>query len=69
MALAQVVDEDSATMNVANERLFPVDADHHTICRFGSGESQAYKAVDSHVVSLVRSVAPAVMPCMSISSY
>ena len=68
MLLAQVVDEDSATIDIPNERLFPVDADHHTICRFGSAESQAYKAVGSHVVSLVRSVAPAVVPCTSLST-
>ena len=69
MLLVQVVDEDSATTGIPNERLFPVDADHHTICRFESVESQAYKAVGSHVVTLVRSVAPAAMPCKSLSTY
>ena len=68
MLLAQVVDEDSATIGIANERLFPVNADHHTICRFESAESQAYRAVGSHVVALVRTVTPAVMPCTTISS-
>ncbi len=68
MSLGQVVDENSATIGIANERLFPVDADHHTICRFESAESQAYKAVGGHVVSLVKSVAPAAMPCTWISS-
>ena len=69
MLLAQVVDEYSATTGNPNEKLFPVDADHHTICRFESAESQAYKAVGSHVVSLVRSVAHAAMPCTSLSTY
>ena len=68
MLLAQVVDEDSATIGIANERLFPVNADHHTICRFDSAESQAYKAIGSHVVSLVSTVALAVRPCTSVSS-
>lgn len=55
LLLAQVVDQHLAIIGIQNEILFPVAADHHTICKFGSAESQAYKAVGSHVASLVKS--------------
>ncbi len=38
--LSQVVDKESAVLNLSNEKLFPVDANHRTICHIPSAESQ-----------------------------
>lgn len=52
--LEQVVDEPSARIGLPNEKLFPVDADHRTICKFPAADSQAYKGVGPWIVTLVR---------------
>jgi len=55
--LVQVVDKQSAVLNLPNEKLFPVDANHRTICKIPSAESQEYEAVGAWVSDLARSVA------------
>ena len=64
--MVQVVDEQSALLNLPNEKLFPVDANHRTICKIPSGESQEFEAVGAWIEELVRSVATSTSPnlCM-----
>ena len=51
-------------MGLPNEKLFPVDADHHNICRFPSAESSTYKAVGKHVALLIKGAQkPTEMAC------
>ena len=50
----QVVDEQSARLNLPNEKVFPVDADHRTICKMPSREDQVYKIVGVWVAKLVK---------------
>lgn len=57
-----VVDEQSAVLNLPNEKLFPVDANHRTICKIPSAESQEFEAVGAWIEDLVRSVAPKTLP-------
>lgn len=49
----QVVDERSAVMNLPNERPIPVEADHQSICRYLSANSQRYLQVQALVQDLV----------------
>ncbi len=58
----QVVDEQSAVINLPNEKLFPVDANHRTICKISSAESQEFEAVGAWIEDLVRSVATNTSP-------
>jgi hypothetical protein len=60
--LSQVVDEESAVLNLPNEKLFPVDANHRTICKIPSAESQEFEAVGAWIEDLVRSVATNTSP-------
>jgi hypothetical protein len=55
--LVQVVDEESALLNLPNEKLFPVDANHRTICKIPSADSQEFEAVGAWIEDPVRSVA------------
>lgn len=50
----QVVDAQSARLNLPNEKLFPVDADHKTICKISSREDQVYKVVGVWIAKLIR---------------
>ncbi|KAI9889078.1 MAG: hypothetical protein M1814_005801 [Vezdaea aestivalis] len=50
-----VVDKSSATIGITNEKLFPIDANHRTICQFPSLESTEYGAVGKWIVDLVES--------------
>ncbi|PMD42291.1 hypothetical protein L207DRAFT_485775 [Hyaloscypha variabilis F] len=52
-----VVDKQSAVLNLPNEKLFPVDANHRTICHIPSAESQEFEAMGAWIEDLVRSVA------------
>ena len=52
----QVVDESSAQIGVPNEKLFPVEADHRTICHCPSADSQEYQATGAWIADLTRSV-------------
>lgn len=54
--LVQVVDEQSARLNFPNEKLFPVDANHRTICKIPSAKRQEFEAVGAWIEDLVRSV-------------
>ncbi|KAL9118378.1 MAG: hypothetical protein Q9187_005078 [Circinaria calcarea] len=40
-----IVDKSSALLNLPNERLLPIDADHRTICKFSGEDSQKYRPV------------------------
>ncbi|KAI9889405.1 MAG: hypothetical protein M1814_005341 [Vezdaea aestivalis] len=51
-----VVDELSARMGITNEKPFPVEADHRTICHCPSSKSQEYEAVGGWVSYLINSV-------------
>jgi hypothetical protein len=51
-----VVDEHSTKIGIPNERLFPIDEDHRSICRIPSAESQAYKALGFWVATLIKEV-------------
>lgn len=57
-----VVDEQLALLNLPNEKPFPVDADHRTICKIPSAESQEYEAVGAWIAVLARSVATNTSP-------
>lgn len=50
--MGQVVDEDSARIGLPNEQLFPVDANHRTLCKIPSVESPIYKIVGIWVAKL-----------------
>ncbi len=50
----QVVDEQSARLNLPNEKLFPVDADHRTICKMSSREDQVYSIVGVWITKLIK---------------
>ncbi len=50
----QVVDEQSARLNLPNEKVFPVDADHRTICKMSSHEDQVYKIVGVWTTKLIK---------------
>ena len=48
------MDKDSAFLNVDNERVFAVDADHCDICTFDSATSQKYMLVGGYIAVLAR---------------
>jgi hypothetical protein len=51
-----VVDEDSAVLGLPNELVIPVSADHRSMCRFSTAESQKYRPVEDAIVSVVRTI-------------
>lgn len=50
----QVVDEPSARLNLPNEKVFPVEADHRTICKMSSREDQIYQIVGVWTTKLIK---------------
>ena len=42
-------------LGVCDERMFPVDANHATICKFSSAESETYGVVGAWVAELIGS--------------
>lgn len=50
----QVVDEQSAQLNLPNEKVFPVDADHRTICKASSRDDQVYKVMGVWIAKLIK---------------
>jgi hypothetical protein len=60
--LVEVVDKQSALLNLPNEKLFPVDANHRTICKIPSAKSQEYEAVGAWIADLARSVTTNILP-------
>ena len=50
----QVVDQLSACLNLSNERLFGIQANHRTICKIPTAESKEYKAVGYWIADLVK---------------
>ena len=49
----QIVDMESALLNLPRERLFPVAADHRTICKLSSREDQVYGVVGVRIKKLI----------------
>ena len=54
LCLKQIVDKLSACIGLPNEKLLAVDANHRTICKIPSAESQEYEAVGKWIVKLVK---------------
>ena len=52
----QVVSKDSATLNLPNEKVYQANANHRTICKFGSAESQDYKQVSRAIADMVKKI-------------
>lgn len=50
----QVVDKQSALTGLDNERLFPVNANHRTLCKIPSSTSHQYKTVGSWIAKLTQ---------------
>lgn len=48
----QVVDEDSAILGVPREVIIPINADHRSMCRFFSANSQKYFPINSAIVEM-----------------
>ena len=44
----------SSRIGVSNENLFPVDADHRSICKIPSRDSQEYEAIGFWITVLVK---------------
>jgi hypothetical protein len=65
--LGQVVDKESALLNLPNEKPFLVDANHRTMCKIPSAESQEFEAVGAWIEDLVRSVATSTSPNLRTS--
>ncbi|KAE8445546.1 hypothetical protein EG329_013310 [Mollisiaceae sp. DMI_Dod_QoI] len=49
-----VVNKASAVMNLPNERLIPIDADHRSICRFSSQEDSRFESILPTIGKLLR---------------
>ena len=58
----QVVDEQSAQLNLPNEKVFPVHADHRTICKMSSPEDQVYKIVGVWIAKLIKAKIEEIIP-------
>lgn len=58
----QVVGEQSAQLNLPNEKVFPVDADHRTICKISSREDQVYKVVGVWIAKLIKANIERIVP-------
>lgn len=52
----QVVDKQSARTGLKNERLFPVNANHRTMCKMPSSTSHQYITVGSWIAKLTQRV-------------
>jgi hypothetical protein len=55
-AVAQVVDQISATLGVPNERLFAIARDHLGICKYSEHDKSAYATVSGAVVELLEEI-------------
>jgi hypothetical protein len=52
---AQVVDQDSATMQLPNEVVLPLaGSNHKTICKFGKNDNQRYMPISDALEELVQ---------------
>lgn len=51
-----MVDKQSAQIGLPNETLFPVNADHRTICKIPSSTSHEYQTVGSEIAKLSQKV-------------
>lgn len=58
----QVVDEQSAQLNLPNEKVFPVHADHRTICKMSSREDRVYKVVGVWIAKLIKANIEGTLP-------
>ncbi|KAF2398705.1 hypothetical protein EJ06DRAFT_89082 [Trichodelitschia bisporula] len=48
-----IVDRDSATIGIPNERMAPIMADHRAMCRFPNATSQSYLPIEQAIVDMV----------------
>ncbi|KAH8647072.1 hypothetical protein BGZ60DRAFT_570501 [Tricladium varicosporioides] len=48
-----IVDRDSATLGLPNERIVPIMADHREMCRFSNPESQKYRPVEQAILDML----------------
>jgi len=51
-----VVDRDSATLGIPNERLFAIPRDHREICKYSKGDESIYATVSGAVVELLEDI-------------
>ncbi|KAJ9156533.1 ankyrin [Pleurostoma richardsiae] len=66
-----IVDKDSAVLNIPNERLIPMRANHRTICQFPNEDSQEYLLVKEALEAIIEqtsSIEPEA-PKLSSTSY
>ena len=54
--LTQIVDKDSARLNLRNEKVIPLAADHFSICKFRAASQEKYRLVEGVIIQLVQSV-------------
>lgn len=52
----KVVDEDSATIGTANETTIPINANHHTMCKFPDEECPKYNFVKGTILEMTGDV-------------
>lgn len=52
----QIVDEASALIGLPNEKRLPIEANHRTMCKIPSADSQEYQALGAWIVKLTKSV-------------
>lgn len=52
----QIVTEESARLNIPNEKTFAVDANHSSICKFASVHGQTYQFISRAIAELVETV-------------
>lgn len=50
-----IVDKTSASLNLSNEKRIPIQANHRTMCRFSSADSQKYRPVWKAIEELAES--------------
>jgi hypothetical protein len=66
---SQIVDKDSAILNLPNEVSSPIQANHRTMCKFSSIDDQRYRPVWKAIKHLVdKSKADAVSSLSSCTS-
>lgn len=49
----QIVDENSAVLNIPNEIPIPIEADHRSMCKFSSNKTEKYRMVADCLKELV----------------
>lgn len=60
--LKQVVNKSSASIGLRNESLYPVNADHRTICKTPSATSHEYRSVGRRIAKNTQDVLAKALP-------